>query len=129
MLSRDFNDERLRKLLTEWDTLTDDEMKEATNGLQEVIDDIETPPIMYDNSTFRKPTKEEREQIDNHCGDYFFGSYVPNMRNGDAGLIVATKNGQIHSGVVFDLEPNTTHKDSACDYGNVALFGPLFGAQ
>lgn len=128
-MSRDFDDERLRKLLAEWDILTDEEAKEATARLQEIIDDIEEPPILYDNSIFRKPTEEERERIDNQCGDYLFGSYVPNLRNGDAGLIVATKNGQIHAGFVFDLEPDTDHRHLVTTYGNVAWFGPLFGAQ
>lgn len=39
MMSRDFNDELLCKLLTY--TLTDNNMKAATNGLQKVIVDMD----------------------------------------------------------------------------------------
>ena len=88
--------------MVNWDILEQDEIKEATALVQEEINSLEGPPIMYDNSTLRPPTEEERKKLLEK--NYLYGMYAPDARSGVAGLMVVCKNGKAHSALVFELE-------------------------
>lgn len=126
MISRDIDDERLQELLVNWDILTQDEIKEATKLVQKEIDDLEVPPIMYDNSVLRPPTEEERKELLKM--KYFYGTYAPDARSGDAELMVVCKDGKAHSALAFELNSETERHEEAVDYSNVVLFAPVLDA-
>jgi len=126
MLIVDIDNERLRQQLVGWDNLEQDDIKEATAVVQEVIARLEEPPIVYDGSTLRPPTEEERNKLLEI--NYFYGTYAPDVRSGVAGLMVVCKNGETHSALAFELQRETERGVTAMPYETVVLFAPVLNA-